>query len=205
MMKNTMAVLALLCCAVFTGTTFAETHLFDDFSSLTTDPELSGDLTSSYFTVTFSGDDGSILSDSDNGSFNSLALGDGDPFDRTASLTILFNIPIMELTLEFDAMHEFQNDCVTASVGTWTAFPDSLSLFDQTLTSTFDIFSSPGGSGLDDDLITILSFAAPTSSITLTNVGGFALDALEVTVTPEPATIALLTLGGLALRRRKKA
>jgi hypothetical protein len=204
MMKNTMAVLVLVCCMVFTGTTFAKNHFFDDFSSLTTDPEVSGDLTSSEFTITLTGDDGSIFSDSQNGSFNSLVLGNGNPKKNTSSLTMFFNIPITELILEFDGMHEIQNDCVTASVGTWTAFPDSLSLLDQTLTSMAAVIPD-GGTGIDDDLMTTLSFAAPISSVTLTNAGAFSLDSVEVTVTPEPMTISLLALGGLALRKRKKA
>lgn len=182
---------------------FAALHSFDDFSSLTTDPELSGTLSDAGFEVFFSGDDGEVFTDPGNGSFNSLILGTNVPADRTALLTLSFNLPVTELVIEFDAMHSVQNDQVTASAGTWTDFPATLSLSGQTLRSTAGVIN-PGGSGIDDDLLTTLTFDAPVNSVSFTSVGAFTLDAFTANAIPEPGTVLLLGLGGLALGRMRR-
>lgn len=200
----------ILICAVFAivsafaTSTFATLFTFDDFSSLTTDPELSGVLLDAGFEATFSGDDTAILTDLDNGSWNSLILGyygTSVRHDQTSQLTISFSLPVTELIMEFDAMHLGQEDAITASAGTWIDFPATLSLSGRTLSSTAD-YIIPGGSGIDDDLLTTLAFGSPIYSITFESVGNFTLDALKAdAIVPEPATLSMLGLGGLLLLR----
>lgn len=175
---------------------------FDDFSSLSYVPVTSGSLTDGGVTITFSGDSSSLspISDGSNGSTNGIAM--GDPTDFVEQLTLDFSPPVSEVLFEFDAMHRVQSDAVTTSDGTWTSFPSTLSLTGSTLTSTATVVN-PGGSGIDDELFVTLSFAAPTSSVTLTNEGLWILD--SITVVPEPTGVALLAIfgiGGFITRRR---
>ncbi|MHC4740293.1 MAG: PEP-CTERM sorting domain-containing protein [Planctomycetota bacterium] len=201
---RTQIIVYISCCVVLASGTsaFAALHTFNDFSSLTTDPELSGTLSDSGFEVVFSGDDGAVLTDPDNGSFNSLILGTNVPPDRTALLTLSFNLPVTEMVIEFDAMHSVQNDQITASAGAWTDFPATLSLSGQILSSTANVIN-PGGSGIDDDLLATLTFGTPVSSIVFTSYGAFTLDAFTANAIPEPGTVLLLGFGGLGLVRRR--
>ncbi|MHC4742993.1 MAG: PEP-CTERM sorting domain-containing protein [Planctomycetota bacterium] len=187
----------------FSGSVFGTIHTFDDFSSLTTDPEISGYLADGGFEAAFSGDDGGCFSDPANGSLNALILGDRVAHRSTAQLMVSFNLPVTELVMEFDAMQLCQGDTVTASTGTWTNFAATLSLSGQTLIAMADPVS-PGGSGIDDDLLATLTFATPVNSVTFTNVGAFAMDAFTANAIPEPMTVSLLGLGGLTLLRRRR-
>ena len=188
----------------FGTSAFATIYTFDDFSPLTTNPEISGYLSNAGFEATFSGDNGGVLSDPANGSLNALTFGDKVPHNFTAQLTISFNLPVTELVMEFDAMQSCQGDTVTASMGAWTSFAATLSLSGQTLSSTA-VGVSPGGSGIDDDLLATLTFGTPVNSITFTNAGAFFMDAFTANAIPEPMTVSLLGLGGLALLRRRKS
>ena len=177
---------------VLAAATLSHAATFDDFSTLTVFPSTSGSLTEDGITATFSGDQGYIFSDAANSSTNAILLGSDAHTARLANLTIAFSVPVNQIVFEFDAMHLVQNDAVTASAGTWTSFPATLSLSGNTLTSTADVIN-PGGSGIDDDLIAVLSFNQPTTAIRLSSSGAFGLDAF--TVVPEPATLLLMGIG----------
>ena len=208
MKKGLFVCAALSTVFAFATPTLATVFTFDDFSSLTMEPELTGYLSNAGFEATLSGDAGRLFTDPRNGSLNALILGDkpphNPPHNYTAQLTISFNLPVTELVMEFDAMQGgYQGDTVTASTGAWTSFPATLSLSGQTLISTA-VGISPGGSGVDDDLLATLTFATPVNSITFTSAGAFAMDAFTANVVPEPMTASLLALGGLALVRRRR-
>ena len=203
MKKGLFVCAALSTVFAFATPTLATLFTFDDFSPLTTDPELTGYLSDAGFEATFSGDDGATFTDLANGSWNSLILGHLFPDSCTAQLTISFNMPVTELVMEFDAMHLANSDKVTASTGTWTSFPDTLSLSGRTL-----IAMAPnvieGGSGIDEDLLATLTFGAAVNSVQFTSVGIFTLDAFTANAIPEPMTVSLLGLGGLALLRKRR-
>ncbi|MEM6258475.1 MAG: hypothetical protein AAGI37_09195 [Planctomycetota bacterium] len=183
-----LTLLSVACLAFSSNANAAIT--FDDFSTLTFAPTTSGSISSQGITLTFTGDNGSIETNLPEGSLNAIALGDVDAFAVVSELTIEFSTPQTEIQIEFDSMSVEFLDSVTTSAGIWTNFPDSLGLSGSTLASEVSVVTG-GGSGIDDDLLTTLSFSSPVSQVTFTATGALALD--KITVVPEPA------LGGLAL------
>jgi hypothetical protein len=99
---------------------------------------------------------------------------------------------IVDITARAAAGDDYtiENPATTGYPGWWT-------VFSKDFESPFNLDSGPQYD------VTIKGLVAGTYSLDSDDYGGSDNDILEITVVPEPITIALLGLGGLLLRRRK--
>jgi predicted RNA-binding protein with PUA-like domain len=100
-------------------------------------------------------------------------------------------------------LSQARENVTATSVGDYALFAGGMS--NSTVSDTVDMFNSVTGLWSTATLSQARYLMAATSVGDHALFGGGYMDTVDIFTTPEPATLALMSLGGLALLRRRRA